>query len=193
MPIIAHAVTMNCHPAAIIGATSIPITLPLKMVASPSMIARIATSALNVPSTVTALKVPAPALTMQTLAITMTGALTNAVATRAGRMTQVHVRDRASAIAISAHHRIVPTHARPTHLIVGTGRPAAISSTTVQTPAGRVASGRKTMIARKRDGTSRTMSASRAITSVLRREKYPSDQETGHRSSASARRSRTGM
>src|SRR6266849_2573820 len=53
-----------------------------------------------------------PVLTIQTLVITMTGALTNAVATRADRTTQVHVRDRAFAIAISAHHRAVPIHAR---------------------------------------------------------------------------------
>src|SRR6266568_903509 len=81
----------------------------------------------------------------------------------------------------------------PLHLIVVTGRPATISSATGQTPAGRAVNGRKTMIAHTRDRTSRAISISRAITSALRREKYPSDRETGHHSSASARRSRTGM
>src|SRR6266566_4366746 len=93
----------------------------------------------------------------------------------------------------TARHRAVPIHARPVHLIVVTGRPATISSATGQTPAGRAVNGRKTMIAHTRDRTSRAISISRAITSALRREKYPSDRETSHHSSASARRSRTGM
>src|SRR6266700_3406026 len=164
MPIIARAVTMNNHPAAAIGATSIATTLPLKIVANPSMIARIATSAHNVRSTVKALKVPAPVLTIQTLVITMTGALTNALATRADPMMQVRVRDRSSAIAISAHHCAVPIHARPVHSIVGTERPATISSATGQTPAGRAVNGRKIIISHTKDRNPRSLRTRRATT-----------------------------
>src|SRR5215469_15377103 len=118
MPIIARAAVITP------GATSIPTTLPLKIVASPSMTAGMATRALNVRPTITAIKIPAPDHIIEAFVMTMIGALTIAIATHADRVTQVHVQDLASARAINTHHRAVPILAHPELSIKVTGHPA---------------------------------------------------------------------